>query len=364
MKRHLVPFAVLFFWLVSEFGFPAVAGTATLPVSAGDAASRGSIPVHVSALSRSPSSPDVNTDADNLRGEMLAPVQATTTASSPDRDYDGLTDDVEANGWWNTQGFFTTDPFDPDSDDDGLTDGAEKLYDRNPLDDHSPGIYVEYEDSLRTSQYSSKDLSRPWGWQRYGDRLVSFGAVVVRRSSTFSVGGPADATIQITKTIESLTTLTPMKDACTGRWRVSVPSNGTVGSYQIILRDGDWSRRLNLYVIFELPTPTAHLTEQMIKTFLYDGDPDNRRDESGLLLGDWKYTHDDYPDRIMADAWINAGTLYRFQLQQFEPFVFEEHVIGAINGRTGQWDAAQDLVAVQLSPGALYIVARPPSGCG
>jgi hypothetical protein len=283
-------------------------------------------------------------DPDGLAGRGF---QVQSIPPSSDHDYDGLTDAVETSGWWNAGGFFVTDPLDPDSDDDGLTDGKEKLYDTNPLDDHSPGIYVEYEDHLKTRQYFAKhpNSPQPWGWQQYGDRLISLDAVVVRRGATFSVGGPADATIQIEKSIGSLTTLTPVRDACTGRWRVAVPTGGTVGQYDIIMQEGDWSKGLNLYVIFELPTPTSSFTQAMINKFLYDDDPENMLDEASVLFGDDEYTHDDYPSRIPPGAWTNEGESYAFRNQQFEPFVFEEHVIGAINGRRNQWDTAEDLVA-------------------
>ncbi|MDH4137176.1 MAG: hypothetical protein OEW09_10750, partial [Anaerolineae bacterium] len=289
----------------------------------------------------------VDSDANGLADRMSFQVQAHTESPSSDRDYDGLTDYVETNGWWNAAGFFITDFLDPDSDDDGLTDGQEKLYDTDPFNDHSPGIYVEYGNHLKTRQYFGKEswFDPDWGWQQYGDRFISLGAVVVRRGATFYVGGPAGATIQIKKSRSSLTTLTPVRDACNGRWRIYVPSGGTVGKYQITLQEGDWSESLNLYVIFELPTPTSSLTQAMINAFLYDDNPDDLRDERGILLGDLRYTHSDYPDKIPSGAWINAGSGYRFELQQFEPFVFEEHVIKVINGHTSRWSAASDLVA-------------------
>jgi len=322
MSRRVICLFALFLWLASGFGFSTVPQTVAAQVSAEDFAPRSSVVAGPSHVSRA-------------------------TSPSSDRDYDGLTDDVETSGWVNAAGFFMTDPHDPDSDDDGLSDGEEKLYDSSPLDDHSPGIYVEYEDHLKTRQYFAKHpySPKPWGWQQYGDHYISLNAVVVRRGSTFSVGGPADATIEITKSLSSLTTLAPVWDACAGRWRISVPANGTVGRYRITVREGDWSKSLNLYVIFELPTPSANFTQAMINAFLYDGDPANLRDDTGIVFGDFRYTHADYPDIIPADAWINAGSGYRFENQQFEPFVFEDHVIQAINGYNNQWDAAQALIA-------------------
>jgi len=305
MKRRIVFLAVLSFWLASGFGCPAMTETAA-----------------------------------------AFPTAADSASLSSDRDYDGLTDYVETSGWWNAAGFFTTDPLDPDSDNDGLADGQEKLYDTAPLDGHSPGIYVEYESHLKTRQYSAQDPHsiQPWGWQQHGDRFISLDAVVVRRGATFAVGGPVDASIQIEKSLSSLTTLTPVRDVCTGRWHISVPSDSPVGKYEITLQEGAWSKSLNLYVIFELPTPTPDLTQAMIDAFLYDDDPADLWDEMGVNLGTSEYTHSDL-SWIPDDEWVTAGFGYRFELQPFEPFVFEEHVIEAINGHNNQWSAAEALVA-------------------
>ncbi len=72
----------------------------------------------------------------------------------PDVDGDSLSNELENEGWYNLSGGpFNTDPNDRDSDNDGLTDGEEKLFDTNPLDSHSPGIAVKYEDKFASPQY-------------------------------------------------------------------------------------------------------------------------------------------------------------------------------------------------------------------
>jgi hypothetical protein len=286
---------------------------------------------------------------------VLAPATPIANAAasewffvSGDLDGDGMPNEVEEDGWCNAAGCFETDPLDSDSDDDGLTDGQEKLYETNPLDDQSPGVYVEYENHLKTRQYYARDphsLPANWGWQQRGDRYISFNAVVVRRGATFSVGGPPDATLQVIKSIGGLSDLTPVRDPCSGRWRISVPPSGTVGKYEIRAEDGAWSKSLNLYVIFELPTPTAGFTQAMIDAFVYDDNVGNLKDERGILLGDLTYTQSSPGTGwIPADSQINAGGGWRFELQQFEPFVLDEHVIGAINGKTTQSAAATALL--------------------
>jgi hypothetical protein len=278
------------------------------------------------------------------------PVYAQGASSvSPDIDGDGLPNTVEQNGWYNASGGpFITSKLDTDSDDDGLTDGEEKLYDTNPLDDHSPGIYAEYKDDLHTQQY--------FPWLRRGSKYVALPypyapsyaneAIVVRRGTTFSVGGAAGAQLEIQKSIGSLTTLTAVHNPCSGRWDITVPSGGTVGIYTITVRDGGWSESLKLYVIFEIPTGLSNAFKD---GFLYDDDPADERDTSsiGYVENDingphYEYTHADY-SWIPSGEWIAHGYIWRFQTQHYDDFVFEDHVMPTINGKTNTWSAANAL---------------------
>ncbi|MCP4525473.1 MAG: hypothetical protein GY833_06145, partial [Aestuariibacter sp.] len=265
---------------------------------------------------------------------------------STDVDGDGLPNAVEEDGWYNAAGGpYVTDPLDADSDNDGLTDGREKLYDSNPLNDHSPGIYVEYEESFQTKEY--------FPWQLYGNQYIAIpyplspwgnDSLVVRRGTTFSVGGPADAVIEIDKSIGELTTLTPVRDHCAGRWNVYVPEDATVGIYTITVEDGSWSKSLNLYVIFELPT---HMSDTFVDDLLYNDDPDNVKDEKAIhyaehMEGQREYETDDYA-WIPEDEWIYHGYAWQFDTSQYKDFIFEDHVMPAINGLDNTWDAANAL---------------------
>lgn len=281
---------------------------------------------------------------------------------SPDLDGDGLPNDVEINGWCNTLGCFQTDPADPDSDGDGLTDGEEKLFESNPLNDASPGIFVIYEDAFQTKQY--------YPWQPYGHKLIARGddfeptnpdeidvtsghgtdldAVVVRRGTTFYVGGRAGATLGISKSRSSLTTLTPSRDPYTGMWRVSVPSNGSVGKYTLSLGD----RSLDLFVIFQLPNPSGALTQGGIDRFVYDDDPSLNRDNLSIVLGDARYD--------FSYGFVAEGVSYAFYNQQYNRYLLEEYVIDAINGTSSQSAAvdalanAVDRLTVFRNPRVLY----------
>jgi hypothetical protein len=263
---------------------------------------------------------------------------------SPDLDGDGLPNEVEVTGWCNAVGCFQTDLLDADSDDDGLTDGQEKLFDSDPTSDASPGIYVIYKDSFKTREY--------YPWQQYGPKWIARGddfdppnpdsidvgghgtdldAVVVRRGTTFYVGGPRGATLQIAKSTSSLSSLSKVWDPYHGKWRVTVPSSGTVGKYTLTLDD----KSLDLFVIFELPTPYGELTQLAIEKFLYDDDPSTNYDAVSSLMYDYQYNY--------SYGFVSEGISYGFINQQYNRYILEDYVIKAINGRTSQKSAASAL---------------------
>ena len=86
----------------------------------------------------------------------MSHAMADSPFSSPDFDGDGLSDEMEENGWYSLAGVrYETDPYDIDSDDDGLTDAEEKLFNTDPVEARNPGIYVKYEDSFRTGVWTT-----------------------------------------------------------------------------------------------------------------------------------------------------------------------------------------------------------------
>jgi hypothetical protein len=279
---------------------------------------------------------------------------------SPDLDGDGLPNEVELGGWCNALGCFSTNPLDPDSDDDTLTDGEEKLFESNPTSSASPGIYVIYDNAFMTREY--------YPWQPYGHKMIARGdnfvpprpddidvqhgvatnldAIVVRRGTTFTVGGPIEANLQISKSSSSLTTLSKVQDPFTGEWRVTVPASGTVGKYTLSLG----SESLDLFVIFQLPTPSGELTQVSINKFLYDDNPNVNYDNWGFQLFTYRYPGDPQPGVIppytIPDGHeVKQGQGYTFKNQQYNRFILEDYVIGAINGKTNQQDAAAALTS-------------------
>ena len=222
----------------------------------------------------------------------VLPVRAEDTFPSPDKDSDGLANTLETAGWYNLAGGpFFTNPNDRDSDNDGLTDGEEKLFNTNPLDSHSPGIAVRYEESFNTKQYFNTTDTSYLKMIQGGDQYLLTEALVVRRGTTFNITGPTTGTLEITSDpIGSMTALSPVKDPARGGWKVSLPANGTVGTYTATITDGTWTKGYTIYVIFELPLPTD-LPANDTAAFLYDGDPANKKDEVAVWwrTGEWPY---------------------------------------------------------------------------
>lgn len=253
-------------------------------------------------------------------GDSGSVVQPTTP--STDLDQDGLLNETETSGWSNGAGTFMTDPNDADSDDDGLQDGEEQRYDTHPNDDKHPGIYAIYEDYFQTKEYI--------GWMQYGSNYLALDTAVMRRGSVLAVGGPANATIQVHKSIPSLSDLTPVRDAASGRWEIPIEASNTVGQYTITLTEGEWSKSLTLNVIFELPTD---LQSSEVGAYLYNDDRQDTRDEISIWFATVEVDNPESPERHTA----NGYGLW-FYNEQYQSYVFE-HVIDAINGSTTQSEA-------------------------
>ncbi len=264
----------------------------------------------------------------------------------PDRDNDGISNQLETGGWYNLAGGpFVTDPNDQDTDNDGLTDGQEKLFNTNPLDSHSPGIAVRYENSFKTKQYFSTTDPAYLPMTQGGDQYLMTQAMVIRRGTTFNIIGPATGTISITGS--GLTTLIPVQDPARGGWMVTVPADGTVGTYTGSISDGTWSKSFPLYVLFELPTD---LSPADVSAFAYDDDPANKKDEVAVwfiapenrLTPDPTCTDPNTPCSLWSYR-KTTGNAQAFWTEQFKKKVFVNSTIVAINGVSSQSAAAQHI---------------------
>jgi PKD repeat protein len=271
-----------------------------------------------------------------------------------DLDGDGLLNDLETAGWYNGAGGpFVTDPLDADSDDDGLTDGEEKLYDTIPVNgsgdldgSKSPGIYVKYEDSFYTSEYFRVADPDYLSMKQAGSKYLMTEAMVVRRGTTFHIGGYADASIAIDG--NGYTTLIPTVgdyDLYEGGWTVSVPGSGRVGIFTATVSFDGWQASMPIYVIFEIPPTTSspilsqNLTQAHLDAFLYNDDPADQRDEVGVIYRTWidPYEQDGYDQRRA------SGFAQAFWTEHYERFVFLDLVMPTIHGRTTQASATDAL---------------------
>jgi hypothetical protein len=290
----------------------------------------------------------------------LYPAQAVNPYPATDLDGDGLSNTAETTGWYNLSGGpFITDPMKADSDQDGLTDSEEKLFNTNPLDYKSPGLSIKYENSFKTREYFSTSDPDYLHMLQGGNRYLLTEAAVLRRGTTFRFTGPAGASLTISGPGMTPATLTPVPDPAHGGWKVSLPSNGTTGVYTATVSSSGWSKNLPIYVIFELPATTSYMTDAKIKTFLYDDDPADKRDEVAVWFraGDYSYYYynndlsqtppdatqcaPDTPGVCSADKYHqNYGFAQAFWTEQFTKKVLVDFAIPAIIGKTTPYGAS------------------------
>lgn len=266
-----------------------------------------------------------------------------------DLDGDGLVNEVEIAGWYNQAGGpFYTDPLDADSDDDGLNDGEEKLFDTNPVNYRSPGLYVWYKPEYATKKYFRTEAQNPpdpYNPNRYAyllmkqaaDKTLITEAMIARRGATLQFGGPISGTLSITG--PGLDTLTPQKDVYGGGWKVVLPSttNGTTGIYTATVSiPGQQPLTMPVYVIFELP---SQLTQSQIDAYVYNDNLADLRDETGVV---WRIHNDTY----IKDSFtyrISHSYAQAFWTDHYKKFVFVDRVMPRMQGRRTQLAAANAL---------------------
>lgn len=279
---------------------------------------------------------------------------------SSDIDGDGLLNETEIAGWYNAAGGpFYTDPQDADSDDDGLTDGEEKLFDTTPVNGSgnldgakSPGLYVRYKDDYKTKEYFRTADPAYLSMKQAGGRYLLTEAMVARRGDILQIGGPVAGSLSVTGT--GLGSLPVQSDLYGGGWNVTLPSTsgGRTGTYTATLTlPGEDPLTMPIYVIFEMPSTATgsdwvdNLSAGDISAFLYNGDPNDRRDETAVI---WRtrggsYVEDSFTYRH-AQGWAES-----FWTDQYKKYVFVDHVMPRIHGQTNQNDATE-----ALSEGADY----------
>ena len=269
-------------------------------------------------------------------------VQANSLLPFSDLDQDGILNTMEVSGWYNLTGIlYQTNPEQADSDGDGLTDGEEKLFNTDPTDLESPGISAKYDNAYQTFEYYNTTDPAYLAMVQGGNQYLLTEALVVRRGTTFKIAAVNSEAATLTISGAGLTTLTPVRDPARGGWNVTLPANGTVGTYTATISLGAWSQSMPIYVIFALPTD---LTQAQINTYLYDDDPANNRDEVAVWWRavDWKYYNDDsetptpcLPGDQICSNWqyhTMSGFSQAFWTEQYTKKVLLDFTLPAING--------------------------------
>ena len=231
-----------------------------------------------------------------------------------------------------------------DSDFDGLTDGEEHLFETDPLNDKSPGIYALYRDEYQTKKF--------YPWRQYGNKFIVHSSIspgnerdiIVRRGTTVYIGGPAGATLDIDKEKSSLTTLSPIQNSCGGGWAIPIPADSKLGTYELELSEGSWDRSLTLHVVFELDAPENELTQQDIDVFTYNDDLSNEKD---LLAIYWDTSYD--YNYIESSGWtLNKHDVYGwgigFETDFNQRYVFEDYLMPNIQGVDNKYSAANKIL--------------------
>jgi hypothetical protein len=299
----------------------------------------------------------------SLSGSIF-PAQASAPFPSLDWDQDGIANSLETAGWYNlTGGPYQTDPYLPDSDGDGLTDAEEKLFNTNPIDAHSPGIAVKYDNAFKTREYFSTTDPKYISMLQGGNQYLLTDALVVRRGTSFKIAALNSDAATLTISGSGMSSITPTRDRARGGWNVSISASGTVGTYTATITDGGWHKDFPIYVIFELP---AGLTQAQIDAYVYDDDPANLRDEVAVWwrVGDYPYYYYDtdgdgtsevtetppLPSQCTSDSpsdcslWQyhqNYGYAQAFWTEQFTKNVVITYTLPTIQGENSQYDAAE-----------------------
>jgi hypothetical protein len=268
---------------------------------------------------------------------------STLQGFSLDLDFDGIPTSVELSGWYNASGGpYVTDPNNPDSDGDNLSDGEEQLYDTNPLDWEDPGLYVKYRDDYQTRKY--------YAWQQHGNKFIThnsssrgsvFRDIIVRRGTTLFVNGPSGATLTITKSKSSLTTLSVIENSCGGGWTIPIPSNATAGTYTLRAQKDNWtSNAFTLHVIFELNAP-SQVDIDVLSYNERDANHSSYKKDEIAIYFDTSYE----PYNVNYDP--NNHSIYGWgigwETNYLSRNVFENYVMPTVNGFSNRESAANAL---------------------
>jgi hypothetical protein len=131
--------------------------------------------------------------------------------------------------------------------------------------------------------------------------------------------------------MSSLSTLSTTENADGVSWKVTVPSSGTVGKYTLKLSSGSWTKSLNLYVIFEIP---SNLSTTNTAAYVYADSLADDRDTYSVWFATNRVTNSN-----LSNSYNYYANAYAFVTDQYLKYIFEGYVINTINGKSKQMDA-------------------------
>ncbi len=158
-----------------------------------------------------------------------------------------------------------------DIDSDGLLSWQEALLGTSDNDSKDPGLYCIYKKSYKTRDYNS--------WHRYSDQngtfRIALNRTVVRRGTELEFNGLKGAKTSIKAAKDELDEL-EIKDE---GWTVRIPQDNTVGKYTFTASKNDWSRSIEIFVVFD--PYGMEISSKNRRAYCYD--ENGERDEKGYI---------------------------------------------------------------------------------
>ncbi len=194
--------------------------------------------------------------------------------------------------------------------------------DLDPDDPYSLPVYALYEPDYRTLRYT--------GWETYenGTESITIATdrVVVRRGTTLVLGGYTEASAELLPTKDGMTTLEVEENK--DGWHIDIPTDSTVGNYIFNVSKGDWSKEIDIFVVFD--PWTLNISEDKLRAYAYD-ESSNRPEVDYILTSGFG---------------IHGGTLRPFGDDREGWLDMYEFALAAVGNTTDPQEAAARIIRV------------------
>ncbi len=208
-------------------------------------------------------------------------------------------------------------------DDNSLHDRIENLINSNPEDPRDPGLYVIYREEYLTLKYNV--------WETYsdddGEITIALERVVVRRGTSLYIGGYTPAESYYLRSSKHDLTIPDVTEIEEG-WRLDFPEDNSVGKYEFIIREDEWSESIDIFVVFD-PWETG-ISQDKLNGYAYN--------EGG--------TRDEYDYIITTGNTIHKGILDPFGDDGTGHIDMYEFALAAAGNATDTQEAAARIVRV------------------